>query len=319
MVAMNVWPTDGGDGAVATEARWRAMARAWAASGVISGSGGGGEFGCSAFTGAYATINAGAAWVDGHYCELLSATSIPTTANGLIVVRVTPATNTAEIVFRDGATQCQQTPTGIYEIPILKVSAGANQDARAIVLPTGGVRFTNLAARDAWTAAQAATIPTGLQGFVTGLGQYDWHGAAWWLAVFDAAYGIAARMSTTAADGNIGMTELPLCGGAVDFAYTASAPSRWVRVGVYLVAKTAAGSIDEVYQCKVNVKLDGALIWTFRMATHYQAQDYSLVMPPTIFAPGPHNITFTANAMQVNTLFQYTLGLTSWLEDLGSA
>jgi len=287
------------------------MARAWAASGVIPGAGS--EFAIS-FTAPNATIQPGAAWVDGHYCELLTPAVITCTANGLIVVRVTPATNTAEIVFRDGATKCQQTPTGVYEIPIAKV-ATVHTDARAVVVPSGELRFQNVTTRDAWTAAQVS-IPSGLTAYVLGVGRYDWEGA-WYHALVDAALGIMVRASTSAADGNIGLTEVPLCGGAADLAFTSQA-SRWVRGGVHLVAKTGAGAMDEVYQAKVHMKLDGALIWTFRLATHYQAQDYILEMPPTQFPPGAHNLTFTAQSMQVNTIFYFTLGLTSWLEDLGS-
>ena len=156
MVAMNVWPTDAAEGSVATEARWRAMARYWQPSGVLVGQGG-----SLAPSLAYPnlTIQAGVAWVDGHYCELLGSQVLTVTANGLAVVRFDPAANTAELIYRDGATTPTQNPTGIFEIPIAVIAGSAlTVDARALVDAGGGLVFGSTAARD----LNLPTPPNGL-------------------------------------------------------------------------------------------------------------------------------------------------------------
>jgi hypothetical protein len=129
MVAMNVWPTDAASGSVATEARWRKMGRVWAPSGVVAGLGA--EMAPSL---AYPnlTIGDGAAWVDGHYAELVSSQVLTATANGLAVVRFDPAANSAELLWRDGATVPTQSLTGIWELPIYKTVGSVGTDMRAV-------------------------------------------------------------------------------------------------------------------------------------------------------------------------------------------
>ncbi len=139
MVAMNVWPTDAADGSVANEARWRKMARTWAPSGVVAGQGAD-----MAPTLAFPnlTVQAGAAWVDGHYCELGGAQVLAVTANGLAVVRFDPAANTAELLYRDGVSVPAQNPTGVWEQPIARISGSALIDARGpLVRPVSGDQF----------------------------------------------------------------------------------------------------------------------------------------------------------------------------------
>jgi hypothetical protein len=133
MGVLEGWPTDGAEGAVSTEARWRAMARLWAPSGVVSGQGG--ELAPVLGAGVI-DVAAGAAWVDGHYCELGSAASEPVTANGLLVIRFTPADNLFELVFRDGITTPTQSDA-IWELPIARVTAGVMVDLRRIIAVGG--------------------------------------------------------------------------------------------------------------------------------------------------------------------------------------
>ena len=129
MADMSVWPTDGGDGSVATEARWRKMARLWAPSAVVKGAGS--ELAPTlAFPNL--TIATGAAWLDGHYTELAASTVLTATANGLAVARVDPTINKAEIVWRDGATTPTQTPEGIWELPLYKTVASVGTDLRVL-------------------------------------------------------------------------------------------------------------------------------------------------------------------------------------------
>jgi len=150
MVAMNVWPTDAADGSVANEARWRKMARYWAQTGVCLGTGG--EL---VPTLAYPnlTIKSGAAWVDGHYCELLGDQVLTVTANGLAVVRFDPAANSAQLLYLDAASVPSQSPTGIYELPIAKITGSALSDQRRLTSQQPGALV--------WSgdAISAASVP----------------------------------------------------------------------------------------------------------------------------------------------------------------
>lgn len=146
MVAMTVWPTDAAEGSVATEARWRSMARAWTPSGVLLNVGGALA---PTLTFPNLTVQAGAAWVDGHYCELPGPQVLTVTTTGLAVVRFDPAANLAELVYRSGATAPAQAPTGVWELPIALITASALLDVRPLVGRTGGsVGYKDVAARD---------------------------------------------------------------------------------------------------------------------------------------------------------------------------
>jgi len=127
MVAMNVWPTDGVDGSVATEARWRSMARTWNTTGVVRGIGA--EM-APALAFPNLTVTSGGCWVDGHYCELAGDQVLTVTANGLAVVRFDPAANSAELLYRDGATTPIQNLTGVWEVPIAQLAGAAMTDLR---------------------------------------------------------------------------------------------------------------------------------------------------------------------------------------------
>ena len=87
MAVLTGWPTDGAEGSVSSEARWRKMARLWAPSGVVTGL-------VPTLGSGVINVTAGSAWVDGHYCELTSPASETNSANGLLVVRFTPASTT---------------------------------------------------------------------------------------------------------------------------------------------------------------------------------------------------------------------------------
>jgi hypothetical protein len=129
MVAMNVWPTDGADGSVANEARWRKMARHFTATGVLVGVGNGLA---PSLAMPNLTVKDGAAWVDGAFCELLGTQVLTATANGIAVVRFDPAANTAELLWRDGVTVPAQSPTGTYELLIASTSASVLRDERLL-------------------------------------------------------------------------------------------------------------------------------------------------------------------------------------------
>jgi hypothetical protein len=129
MADMSVWPTDGSDGVVATEARWRKMARLWAPSAVVKGAGG--EL-APTLAMPNLTIQSGACWLDGHYTELGASTVLTATANGLAVARVDPTINNAEVVWRDGVTTPTQTPDGVWELPLYKTVASVGTDLRVL-------------------------------------------------------------------------------------------------------------------------------------------------------------------------------------------
>jgi hypothetical protein len=130
MAALDVWPTDASDGSVATEARWRKMARLWAPSAVVKGAGG--EL-APTLAMPNLTVQSGACWVDGHYCELAASTILAVTADGLAVVRFDPAANSAELVWRAGVTTPTQIPDGVWELPIYKTVASVGTDLRQVV------------------------------------------------------------------------------------------------------------------------------------------------------------------------------------------
>ena len=132
MVALNVWPTDGADGSVATEARWRKMGRHWAPTGVVPVGG----LLKPTLAGTTLTVQDGAAWVDGHFAELLGSQVLTVTANGIVVVRFDPAANTAQLVYRDGVSTPAQDPNGVYEMPIAQIVGGVLADRRPVG-PTG--------------------------------------------------------------------------------------------------------------------------------------------------------------------------------------
>jgi hypothetical protein len=158
MVAMNVWPTDAAEGSVANEAKWRKMARFWTPSGVLETIGG-------AMAPTYAspnlTIQSGAAWVDGHYCELTSTQVLTATANGIAVVRFDPAANSAELLWRDGITTPTQNVGGTWEIVIAQNTGGVMADRRELVGPGAGAELAlaQVISPVSVTATTAAAAP----------------------------------------------------------------------------------------------------------------------------------------------------------------
>jgi hypothetical protein len=125
------WPTDAGAGQVATEDRWVQMARLWTREGVVDGISG--EMAPS-FAAGQVTIQAGAAWINGHYAVNDAPVVVPTAANGLVVLRYTLAGNVFAIAFNSGATVPTQTPA-VYEIALADVTGGVMSDRRTM---TGG-------------------------------------------------------------------------------------------------------------------------------------------------------------------------------------
>lgn len=129
MPLLTGWPTDAGDGSVSTEERWRKMAQLWAPSGVVDGYL---DRLDPDLSGSTVTVGAGGAWIDGHYAEQLTSSSVSVTSNGLVVIRFTPADNVFELLYRDGATTPTQTDA-TWELPIAQMSGGAMTDLREFV------------------------------------------------------------------------------------------------------------------------------------------------------------------------------------------
>jgi len=156
---LTVWPTDGADGSVSSEARWRKMARIWVPS-VVDGSllGLAGQLVPTLAAGPTINVTAGACWLDGHYAELATPASIPATANGLLVVRFTPADNHAELLYRDAATTCTMT-LATWELPIARMLAGALQDIRWFANTSGELATAAQAGQVILTSAHTAAAP----------------------------------------------------------------------------------------------------------------------------------------------------------------
>lgn len=176
MVAMNVWPTDAADGSVANEDRWRKMARHWAPSGVALGIGG--EL-VPTLSMPNLTVQSGACWVDGHYCELAGPQVLTATANGLAVVRFDPVANSAELLWRDAVSTPTQNPAGTWELPIARTVSSVLADVRvnSFVAQQGVPRFANATARTNKIPAPYLNQLSLLDNR-PGLTQY-WNGSAW--------------------------------------------------------------------------------------------------------------------------------------------
>ena len=197
MADLAVWPTDGGDGAVSSEARWRKMARLWANSGVkfINS-----DLVPTLVAGPVIDVSAGQCWIDGHLCELDVPVSVPVTSAGLLVVRFTPADNHAELVYLDGVTVPVQTDA-TWELPIALMSGGALYDRR--IMAVGGL--ASIIANPVTTAVTALN-PT--YGTIPGMQMVLWHPGEYLLtAQFDMEI-------ATAAAGNLAYVSPSITSGA---------------------------------------------------------------------------------------------------------
>ena len=202
---MSVWPTDAADGAVSSEARWRKMARYWESTGVAQGQAG--EM-APTLAALNVTVQAGACWVDGHYCELAGAQVLAVTANGLVVVRFDPAANTAELLYRDAAVALTQNPAGQYEIAVAKMAAAALTDMRPLIDRGGRLSFWTTAGRDL-NLAPLAALPAGATVTMLGVSPltvFRWNGAAW---VQPTLIHGATGTATTDGFGNFGIAGMP--------------------------------------------------------------------------------------------------------------
>lgn len=215
MVAMNVWPTDAANGSVADEARWRKMARHWTPTGVCVGVG-------SELRPTLAfpnlTVRNGAAWVDGHFCELLGDQVLAVTANGLVVVRFDPAANTAELLYRDGVSVPSQSPTGTWEMSVAQLIGSALRDLRTMpghdpaFRVTTAMNPTNISvlSSGAISLGTVASIPVAVGDYVRADGQcfgtmVGGTTATVMRMAFEASGGGIAYVAQTAPDGEQAM------------------------------------------------------------------------------------------------------------------
>lgn len=175
MPDLTVWPTDGADGSVSSEARWRKMARGWMPSGVDDAAGGFGSLAATLVAGPTINVAAGACWLDGHYAELVTPTSVPATANGLLVVRFTPADNHAELLWRDAAVAPTQT-LATWELVLAQMTAGVIGDRRQFARYGGLFPMPACILRS--TAAQSMPSGTSVVQFTAGVSNevVDTHG-----------------------------------------------------------------------------------------------------------------------------------------------
>jgi microcystin-dependent protein len=121
----NYFPFDTGPGSAATAARWRLMARVWSTSGVVPNY----LNNCNpTLAGSVVTIDTGALWIDGYYGEIDSPKTVSTTGNGTVVAHMDP--NARQITVTFTTTVLTQSLTGVYEIPLARVTSGALTDIR---------------------------------------------------------------------------------------------------------------------------------------------------------------------------------------------
>ena len=128
-----------GPGANSGMDRWRIMGRRWHPTGVILGVSS--ELTPSFNAGTGQLIFApGAAWIEGFYCDRIGNTSISGVVGpGIAVLRLDPAANDVRIVWRAGVTAPDQSPIGIYEMPLVSISAAnVMTDLRSVVGGSGG-------------------------------------------------------------------------------------------------------------------------------------------------------------------------------------
>ena len=126
----NYFPFDTAPGNNASSARWRLMARLWCGSGVVPGY-------LSSFAptlaGSVITTQSGAAWIDGFYGEMDESKTFTTSGNGMLVARMDPTAEQILLMFIPGQTTPTQSPTGLYEVPIARVTSGALVDIRQFI------------------------------------------------------------------------------------------------------------------------------------------------------------------------------------------
>lgn len=127
----NYFPFDSGPGYTATMSRWRLMGRLFCGSGVIPGFQN--QF-ATTVSGGVATIQPGGVWIDGFYGETTANKALTVSGNGMIVARMDPTSKTITIVYVLNQTLPTQSLTGIFEIPLYTVAAGAVTDARQFAL-----------------------------------------------------------------------------------------------------------------------------------------------------------------------------------------
>jgi len=121
------YPFDTGAGASATPPRWRAMARYFFGSGVIPTVG---NKLAATLAGSVVTIQTGAGWFDGFYGENDSNKTVSVSGNGMVVARMDPNARTIAFYFVPNQTVPTQSLTGLYEIPLLRVTGTTATDIR---------------------------------------------------------------------------------------------------------------------------------------------------------------------------------------------
>ena len=130
----NYFPFDTGPGSSATASRWRLMARVWQGSGVIANYLNNMS---PSIAGSVVTINTGAVWIDGYYGEIDSPKTVSISGNVIVVARMDP---TARQILLTSVTTPTQTLTGIYEVPLARVTSGTLVDIRQFAGGAGAIQ-----------------------------------------------------------------------------------------------------------------------------------------------------------------------------------
>jgi microcystin-dependent protein len=133
----NYFPFATGPGATATAARWRLMARVFQGSGVIANYLNNMN---PTIAGSVVTIDTGAVWVDGYYGENDSPKTVNITGSGTTVIVVAHMDPVVSQITLTAVASPTQTLTGIYEVPICRVTSGALVDIRQFANGAGAVQ-----------------------------------------------------------------------------------------------------------------------------------------------------------------------------------
>jgi len=250
------------------------MARFWVPSGVdntpLGVGGGASALAPTLVAGPTINVAIGSCWMDGHYAELTTPASVPASANGLLVVRFTPADNHAELLYRDAAVLPPTQTAATWELAIASMAAGAMADRRIQLRAGAPPCFPNFATLKALYPATAPP-PDGYQATTLDEGRtytfraaaftYTPPGAAAPANRWECAFYATVTKTTGATDGitTIGVADCGLDGfihigghGGWDAAappnLNHASHARWVNAGAmqmraWNVSATSAGSL----------------------------------------------------------------------------
>jgi hypothetical protein len=152
------------------------------------------------------------------------------------VVRFDPAANTAELLYRDGASLPNQSPTGVWELPIALVQGSAlAYDLRTILLPDG-----TMLVKDGTRGYLPLPAPS--TKVTSNDTSYDYVAySTGWERPRGQPWGVLNTMLYSATDMSIPASETPLHGGGVNPVITRPG-GRYTRFGINTQVNVSTGT-----------------------------------------------------------------------------